>query len=1362
MLRSRNTERIFLLGVIVIMVVLFNSLFAVLERGFDDVPQRLANGTMVNLNDENAAQRFKTVLQRGFYFEDPRDVELITSVVSQQIGTGETVIDNIGELNKSKYNVNAEQAFLSGGESFKKRVEVSRAQLGFSDDDSVLFAQEKKAPVSLPSENHLSLGSHKISGIIKNRDQHPVTGVLVRMRMVIPRDSLYSNAVTEVSSRIVEEKQGIRRIYVLDSVQHRQLISLTAYARTNAEGVFSFNGLPGNKAFEVLPLQPGFQFGSSKGVQELNKDVRFSFTRNPHTIRLLSSRDFNNLKKEGSLIVRTPDEVRSWFWLIAGIFLFGFLLIHVLLSVRFQGSDQFILPVAMLLTGLSIITLLSLQDPLRDRFLARSTTWYLIAGLCGMLILMLFNLQRFTVDSGLYRLFSFKGRGGSKGIQWALLALALLILTILFGTGPEGSGVKVNLFGFQPSEVVKFLIIVFLAGFFASNERFISEYATMQKRWSFFWTALLAILLSIFLFLMLGDLGPAIVVCFTFIILFSFSRGDFGYMVASVVLFVLANWAIKNIWIATGVTVAAMAITMLFIRKQISESSIMALVVIGGFMLIDQVPLLKDLFPGPVQRLADRKSIWLNKWDNEVFGGDQIANGIWAMSSGGVQGQGVGEGFAKTIPEAHTDMILPSIGEEFGWAGIISIFILFLIYLHRSILIGRQTGRPFLFYLCAGIGIGTFVQFLLIAGGSIGALPLSGVSLPFVSYGGTSLIVNLLAAGFLLSASMVRGSVVQMNYISKQQDRNLMPALVAACIGLLLLTVNVSRYLFNNKQWVVQPALVADRSGARMFSYNPRIAILMNRLQAGSLFDRKGKLLATSKVEMIMQQRDSLVAAGLNHQKLQAITHRRLDRYYPFEEQMFFWTGDANTGVFMGGSNGYFAEYELDAELRGFETPVTQYKVVASRFRESRFLPQSVTEMTVTQKDYSVLAPLLLAGINSDEVEAFKQRNRDVQLSMDASLQTGIQQAFAKDDSLQDNRISVVIIEDSTGDVLASAGYPLPPIDSWEQLTMPIAEQNKLMYWNAHSDLGFTYATQPGSTAKLATALAAFNKLGMPAANKTINIRPQDLIRIKSLEPDEPGNISMERALVKSNNSYFIRLANEEQLQEEMATVHMQTGMFLRGVGGYYYERNPANEEQEANWRTFWRNTEFRSIRRYNKNDIRKTRGQGVSGMAWGQGELIATPASVARLASGIANNGVVVPHRYVLKISDSLLQPKKGFAIAEDPQYASVIESYMIKQSANKVKDLHIAVAGKTGTPERIWKGERINDGWYVFFAPKAEGAGHIVVCVRIEKAIGSSEAIKLAGKHIIPQLLARGYIKSFGENKGIKTQQLSMIQQP
>ena len=149
-------------------------------------------------------------------------------------------------------------------------------------------------------------------------------------------------------------------------------------------------------------------------------------------------------------------------------------------------------------------------------------------------------------------------------------------------------------------------------------------------------------------------------------------------MVGAVVLYVLAVWVFKNVWIATAVTAGGLLLYMLIKRKQLSESAIMALVVIAGFLLLDQIPYLEKLFPGPVQRLMDRKAIWQDAWNNEVFGGDQVANGIWAMSSGGITGQGAGEGFAKTIPEAHTDMILPSMGEEFGWAGIICIFILFL------------------------------------------------------------------------------------------------------------------------------------------------------------------------------------------------------------------------------------------------------------------------------------------------------------------------------------------------------------------------------------------------------------------------------------------------------------------------------------------------------------------------------------------------------------------------------------------------------------------------------------------------------------------------------------------------------------
>jgi cell division protein FtsW (lipid II flippase) len=1362
--RGRGLERTFLLLISALMAFIFFQLYSVLEKDFEEVPKRLSEGSMINLNDPDPAQQMKMLLQRGFYFEDPRDIEIVRGILAQRMNTAGEEIDNIGELNKRRYDVNADLAFAQGGESYKKRVQLSKSLLGYNGDDSLRFTQEKRAPPALPAVNNLSLGTHAITGTIYDRNGRLLPGVLVRLGMILPQDSTYSENVTEVENIIKENKGGVQKIFAIDSAKKRQLQSLTAYARTDASGKFSFTNLPDDKAFEVIPLQPGYQFGPSKGVQELDRNVAFSFYQAPHTIKLFSTRDFNNLKKEKALIIRTPDQFRSWFFIIVGSFFFCFFLLHILLSIRAPQADQLVVPIIMLLTGISFVTLLSLQDPLRDRFLTQNMWRYFVAGIVIIGIMLFVNLRRFTTDSVLYRVFTLrKMHSSAKGWQWGVLAILLLLMTIFFGTGPEGSGVKVNLFGFQPSEVVKYLIILFLAGFFATNEKFISEYTGWQKRWSFFSFALIAILTTIILFLILGDLGPAIVCCFSFIILFSFSRGDFGFMIGSIVVYVLSIWILKNVWLATAVTAGLLILAILFWRKQISESAIMALVVIAGFLLLDQIPFLDKVFPGPIQRLVDRKAIWQNPWDNEVFGGDQIANGIWAMSSGGVTGQGIGEGFAKTIPEAHTDMILPSFGEEFGWAGIICVFILFLIYLHRSIIIGRQTGTPFLFYLCAGIGIATFVQFLLIAGGSIGALPLSGVSLPFVSYGGSSLICNLLAAGVLLSASILQGTPVQMKYITRQQDRNLVPALAAALVGIVLLSITISRYLFNNKKWVVEPALVADRGGARMFSYNPRIAILMNRLQAGNLYDRQGRLLATSKPEAISQKRDSLLAAGLDKNSLQSLVHKRLDRYYPFAEQMFFWTGDLNTGIFMGGTNGYFGEYEHQAELRGFKTPTTNFNVTAHRFREDRFLPQTVTEMSVAQKDYSALAPLLLAGINSKAVEEFKQRNRDVQLTMDARLQTSIQKSLATDDSLKNKRVSVVIMEDATGDVLASAAYPLPDINDWETITLSIREQNKLPYWLTNTDLGFTVATQPGSTAKLVTALAAFNKLGDAAITKTKLIRPGDLIRVKSDEPDETGTINIERAIVKSNNPFFIKLANEEQLQEEMATVYMQTGMFLKGVGGYYYERKNDNTSQENKWRELWRKSEFRSLRSYNPNDIRRTRGRGVSGMAWGQGELIATPISIARVSAGIANNGILMPNRFVLKISDSAIGAGKGIAITKDPKYAQLMTRFMQEQSASKVDKLGLKVAGKTGTPERIVRQQRINDGWYTFFAPKANGAGHIVVCVRIEDAKGSSVAVRMAGKHVIPKLLELGYVKSFEtEEPGPRKTDNISVEQP
>ena len=1306
----RLKERWFIGLLSVVLLLLFFKLFGVLQQRIIGTESKLADGSIVNLNGADPVKAIKRVLTTGNYDLDQRDIGYVGSILGSRLQTGE-VFQNIGELNKKQYYIAAEEAILKSGQSFKKRVLLSRMLIGYEAENGISYDKEKSNPKAYPETVDLNAGEYMISGEVKAKEAN-IAGVLVKLEMVIPKDSTH-------------------------------LQPLTVFLRTGADGRFEFKNLASDRAYEVLPLQPGFEFGRTQGVAELQSNKNFVFMQQPHTLRLLSSRDFNTLKSDGAFIVRSPEQFKDAFLYIVAGFIFSFLLLHLLLCLKAPHADQFILPLLMVLTGLSLLTLLSLQDPLRDRFLAIDTIVYLGMGVLAIGIFLFVNLRPFNADSRLYRMFVFRSnRRAANGWPWIVLAILILLATIVLGSGPEGSGVKVNLLGIQPSELVKYLVILFLAGFFALNERFISEYSSWQKRWAFFSFALVAIIITLILFLALGDLGPAIVICFTFIILFSFSRGDFMLMATFVGLYILTSFFFDSVWVAAAITFAVLFALQFFKRNLASESALMALIVITAFLTIDKVPYLNQLIPGPVERLTDRKAIWQDAWNNEVYGGDQVANGLWAISSGGFAGQGTGEGFAKTIPEAHTDMILPAIGEEFGWAGMVCIFVLFLIYLHRAILIGRRTGNPFLFYLCSGIGICTFIQFLLIAGGSTGALPLSGVSLPFESYGGSSLVINLAAAGFLLSASKLRGTPVQLEYLSKQQDANLVPALAVASIGIMVLVVNIGVYAFYNDAWIAKPSLVADRSGMRMFSYNPRIAILMRKLESGNLFDRAGRLLATSDPKLVIKQRKLLNEAGVGNYDLDSVMHKRPKRYYPFEEEMFFWTGDANTGIFTGGINGYFAEYEHAAELRGFKMPISNYNVTASRYREDRFLPRGVKEMAVQQRDFSALKKLLISGLDSTEIAALKRKNRDVRLAVDASLQTKIQKSIAADTALRNNRVSVVIMESATGDVLASAAFPLPQVQNWEQMNLNNSEQYKLPGWVTNADPGFTIATQPGSTAKLLTAMASFNKLGAEAVKKTFMVSSNERIRTRGIEPDETGLINLKSAIVKSNNVYFIKLANEAHLQEEMGKLYLKTGMFLHGVGGYYYNRKAANEAQEEKWFDLWRKTEFKS--RYNPNNIFKNRATGISGMAWGQGELIATPAAVARLAAGIANNGSLVPNRFALKISDSLVPVKKGVDVTKEPDYAATLRSFMIEQSANKEWILGAKVAGKTGTPERIWKGKQINDGWYVFFAPQANGRGNTVVCIRLEDTKGSSIAVRLAGKHVIPFLLQKGYLKN------------------
>ena len=114
--KGRSMERIFVLLISALFAFIFFKLYSVLKKDFEEVAQRTSEGSMMNLNDPDPGPRMKVLLQRGFYFEDPKDIELVRSVITQRLHPEAESIDNIGELNKRKYDVEADQAFTQGGE----------------------------------------------------------------------------------------------------------------------------------------------------------------------------------------------------------------------------------------------------------------------------------------------------------------------------------------------------------------------------------------------------------------------------------------------------------------------------------------------------------------------------------------------------------------------------------------------------------------------------------------------------------------------------------------------------------------------------------------------------------------------------------------------------------------------------------------------------------------------------------------------------------------------------------------------------------------------------------------------------------------------------------------------------------------------------------------------------------------------------------------------------------------------------------------------------------------------------------------------------------------------------------------------
>jgi len=167
----------------------------------------------------------------------------------------------------------------------------------------------------------------------------------------------------------------------------------------------------------------------------------------------------------------------------------------------------------------------------------------------------------------------------------------------------------------------------------------------------------------------------------------------------------------------------------------------------------------------------ERLTSFRNPWQDASNSGYQIVHSLMAFGSGGIWGSGVGNSYQKLfyLPEPHTDFIFSVIGEETGLMGVMAILALYLLIFWRGLLIARQTPDAFGGMLAVGLTTSIILQVCVNMGVALGLLPTKGLTLPFLSYGGTSLVFSMAAIGVLLSISARRRPAVALQPVQSRQ-----------------------------------------------------------------------------------------------------------------------------------------------------------------------------------------------------------------------------------------------------------------------------------------------------------------------------------------------------------------------------------------------------------------------------------------------------------------------------------------------------------------------------------------------------------------------------------------------------------------
>ncbi len=380
----------------------------------------------------------------------------------------------------------------------------------------------------------------------------------------------------------------------------------------------------------------------------------------------------------------------------AGAIIGVFVLMHVALRFLTPNADPYLLPLVGVLVAIGLVELSRIDPDLA----ADQAIWIVVGAAVFIAVLVLVRdhrvLQNYSYLIG-------------------LSAVGLLVVTMLFGTRINGAKLWISIGGgqtIQLGELAKVLIVIFLAGYLRDRREVLAIPTSRMlgvpvPPLRHLAPVLVFVGLALAAVVVLNDFGTALLFVGVFLAMLYLATGRVAYPAAG-----LATFAV------------------------------------GSVLVYLAVP-----------RIQDRVTGWLSPFDHPRDLGFQMVQSLYALGDGGIVGPGLGRGFLVSadggplIPELRTDFIFSAIASELGYVGAIGVLLVFVLVAYRGFVIAAQSNDGFSKLLAGGLTAVLAFQAFLIIAGIVRLVPLTGVTLPFMSYGGSSVVTNFGLIALLLVMS---------------------------------------------------------------------------------------------------------------------------------------------------------------------------------------------------------------------------------------------------------------------------------------------------------------------------------------------------------------------------------------------------------------------------------------------------------------------------------------------------------------------------------------------------------------------------------------------------------------------------------